>query len=78
MYLIIPIYEADGGVSLIRTDVLGASWLDDIRSRDMLDIGSASDAKLKGSGTTAFHLRIGQALTWVNFGVVRKLVVLYY
>lgn len=64
------------GPSIVSADVLDPTWLDSIRQRDLLDIRSSSDTKLKMSGSIAHPLCIDESRHPVSFGVVRDLVVL--
>lgn len=59
--------------SLIRADSLNSRWLDDIQQRDMSDIQSVPNIKLKMLETITVHFCIGEARTQVYFGVVSGL-----
>lgn len=60
---------------VIRSDVLHASCLDSVCQLDVPDFQSASDTKLKVSGTLDSLLCMNESRTCVNFSVVNELVV---
>lgn len=67
---IICVCDTEARPNLIRAHVLHPSWRDSICQCDMPDICSASDTKLKVSGTITLHRRMGESRICVNFGVV--------
>lgn len=69
------VFDSGAGPDLIRADILGPSWLDSVCKREMLDIRSTSDMKLKMSGTKTPFLCMGGSRTRISFDVVNKLVV---
>lgn len=69
------IFDTANGKNLIRADVLGHSWLDDILQRNMPEVWSTSNTKLPLSGSTIVHLRNGESCTLGTFNVMEKLVV---
>lgn len=69
-------FNTGAGPNLERAGVLDTSWLDSIYHRDVQNICSAPDPKLKVSGTINVHLHIGFMCTVFNFGVISELVFL--
>lgn len=70
------VLDTAAGPSLIRADILDPSGLDSVHQRNMPDIFSESNTKLKVSGTVAVQLRMAEAHTLVNLVAVCELVIL--
>lgn len=62
------------GASIIRAEFLDHSWLDSINQCEMTDIRSASESRLKVSGTIILNHGMRGSRTRVTFGTVKKLV----
>lgn len=75
MHPISFVFDIGTGLNLIRFDVLDRCRRDSTFQHEMLDIGSASDTKLKVSGIFTITLRVVKQSTRVTIGVVKELFV---
>lgn len=69
------VFDTSTGPNLIRSDVFDASWLRSICQRDISNISSASDAKLRVSGIITLHRQMDESRTRLNFGNISELAV---
>lgn len=67
------VFETGACPSLIRSDVLEPSWENHIRRQEVTNLYGAYNSKLRISGTIMLHIRVGEALTRIVFGVVKQL-----
>lgn len=75
--LTLCVFDTGDGLNLIRADLSDPVWMDSFRQLDVLAISSASDIKLKLSGTVTTHVRMGEPRTLVNLAVVSELFMLF-